>query len=456
MVTNYDFQIIKNNFNKIKEEIKKVINDDKVYNEFIKGILLYALEQNEVVLLVPNKFIKNTILSNYENTLKTIFNQVLKTNFDLVFLTNEEMVEREEKNNKNQQVISFFSKANTNTLFLFENYVVGPFNKAAYNAVQSVFNNRNWNPIFVSGGVGLGKTHLLNAVGNEFIKKYPNSNVLFISCDDFIHEFYKALSSGNNKEIEALKDKYCACDLLLIDDIQFLAKKEKINEIFFTIFNHNVSKGKIIIMSSDKAPDQLENFQSRMKSRFNSGLYIEIKKPSVEMVVSILEEKVKKLQPQFIFPKETINYIARRKHDDIRKLQGYLNVVHFYALNNLSPGAIITVDIVQKATKVSDQEEIVYRGFDVDPNIVIEQISYVYGINPKDTKSKSRVQSIVNCRNVCMYALRNKFNMKFNDIGKYFSNRNHSTIMEAIKKVENLFIKDPKAKEFVENIYKNI
>jgi chromosomal replication initiator protein len=201
----------------------------------------------------------------------------------------------------------------------------------------------------------LGKTHLLFAIGNEYIKLHPEKNVRYITTDEFIREVYGAFSKGGNV-VEDIKYKYQSYDLLLMDDIQFLAKKEKMNEIFFNIFNSNVAEGKIIVMTSDKPPVYLENFEERIKSRFASGLTIKISNPDLTAMINIMEQKIKDGGEGFIFNKDAIQYIVHRNPRDIRQLEGYLHRILFYALNNLPPQAIITPDIIQKYIEKEQDE----------------------------------------------------------------------------------------------------
>lgn len=456
---NYDAKIIKENFPDVKNKIKQIINNDQIYNDFVKNILFYDVVDNKIVLLVTNNFIKTTIENNYKDVFMKSFFDIIGNKLGIIFLTSDEVdkLEQKEKKENKDNDHSLLINSNTNSYLSFENFYVANFNKSAYNAVKSIFTSKKpWNPIFISGGVGLGKTHLLHAVGNEYAKIHSSLKIKYVTSDELVREIYHALSSNNQKDIENLKDEYQSCDLLLIDDIQFLAKKEKINEIFFNIFNHNIIHNKIIILTSDKHPNQLKDFEPRMVSRFTSGLHIQINKPSLEAMVYILEMKFKEEYKNYVIASEAINYIVRRNQDDIRKLEGYLNKVMFYVFNNLPPNSIITVATVQKATEIDDQEEIKNTGYTVDPKIIIEEICSAYNVNPKQIKSKSRKHEISNTRQVCQYVLRKKYNMPYDEIGKYFSNRSHSTVMEAVEKIEKAIEKDENFKKFIEKIYKNI
>lgn len=302
--------------------------------------------------------------------------------------------------------------------------------------------------------MGLGKTHLLYAIGNEYLKLNPEKSVRYITTDEFIREVYSAFTIGGDA-VEKIKNKYRQYDLLLMDDIQFLSKKEKMNEIFFNIFNSNISEGKIIVMTSDKTPNYLEHFEDRMKSRFVSGLTIRIDKPDLHAMINILEQKIKELEGSFIFTKDAINYIVHRKNNDVRQLEGYLHQILFYAINNLPPNAIIDVNIIQKYVDKDNETTIKEFGYDVDPNLVIEQISRAYNVNSDLVKSKIRTKQVTLVRHICMHALRNKFNMSLEQIGSFF-HRDHTTVMEAINKIDNILKKDDNLKIFITQLYKKI
>ncbi|GHU33583.1 hypothetical protein FACS1894166_09380 [Bacilli bacterium] len=295
----------------------------------------------------------------------------------------------------------------------------------------------------------------MHAIGNEYIKHYPNKHIKYITSDDFIREVYNTLSAGNNL-IETVKDKYQSYDLLMIDDIQFLAKKDKMNEIFFNIFNHNVANGQIIVMTSDKPPQELDFFEDRMKSRFVSGLMIKIERPDLNSIKNILKEKIKEVGENFTFTDDALNYIVHRNTNDIRRLEGFLHRILFFAINNLPPSAIIDVNTIQQILDKDHDGLIKEMGFDVDPNYVILQVCKAYGVDPDLVKSKIRTKQTSQARHICMYVLRNKFNMTFSQIGSYFSGRNYTTVMEGVEKIEKSLKMDEGLKNFITLLYKKL
>ena len=455
-MSDQSFYIIKNKFHDVKAELKRQINDDRLFADFIKPVLLYSFESNIIRFLVPNKFIKTTINNNYKELIKDVFNNALHTSFDVEFLTSDEVADMEEKETKKSHKNVVFDDSNINRNYSLENFVVSNFNKAAYNGVCTVLKEKKFNPIFVYGGVGLGKTNLLNGVGKEYMSLHPQHKVLYTTSSDFIRIIYNAISKSNSKEIEALKDKYESCDLLLFDDIQFLSNKEKISEIFFDIFNHNIQHNKFIIMTSDTPVEFLERFAKRMKSRFNSGLSVEIKKPSIESCLNILDEKIKEAKTSYIFPKDSLTYIVNRSQGDIRQLQGYLNNVLFHATNYLPEGSIITISNIKEATSSDRYSSMKERGYDIDPNVVINEVALNYGLTPQNIKSKSRKQNITHARHICVYILREKFNMTFEEIGKFFGDRSHTTIMDSYNKVGKLIKENDGLREFINKICKTL
>lgn len=459
-------RVLQKNLNNLLEIAKEKIKNSSInqifYNEFIAPISICDVNDNILYVKVKNIFAKQTLNIDYKKTLESELNAINNTNYSLCFVTqNDVEISNNTSTKKNEINENFILKQTPKTTginnnYRFDNFIVSEFNKTAYNAAQTVFKDKFWNPIFISGGVGLGKTHLLHAIGNQYINHYPNKIVKYISTDDFVREVYNSFSIGGNS-VEQLKEKYESYDLLLLDDIQFLEKKEKINEIFFNIFNKNISSGKIIVMTSDKEPSLLQNLESRMKSRFHSGLYIKITKPDLNSVKKILEEKIKESNESFILTSDVINYICRRYCNDIRELEGFLHRILFYAINNnLPPNAIINLDMIRKINESDNRDNMIKYGFDVNPEIVINQICAAYSINPDLVKSKNRTKQISLVRQVCMYVLRQKFNMNYSQIGSFFSGRDHSTVMESIENITRKIKKDNKLEEFITNLYKKI
>ncbi len=443
-----------------KEVLKKSDIDSTFFMEFVDPITICDVNDDVLFIKTKNIFAKQTLSSDYKKILEKEINKINNTNYQLKFVTENEINLTQQASNSSKKVS--FDEINTkkpngvNKNYTFSNFIVSEFNKTAYNAAQTVFKEKFWNQIFITGGVGLGKTHLLHAIGNEYKVRFPNKIIKYIPIDDFIREVYNAFSIGGNS-VELLKQKYESYDLLLLDDIQFLEKKEKINEIFFNIFNKNISNNKIIVMTSDKEPSLLKNLEARMKSRFHSGLYIRITKPDLNTIRKILEEKIKETNESFILTNDVINYICRRYNNDIRELEGFLHQILFYVINNnFPPNGIINLEMIKKINENENRDNLNKYGFDVNPEIVINQICAAYSVDPELIKSKNRTKQISLVRQVCMYVLREKFNMNYSQIGSFFSGRDHSTVIESIDNISKKIKKDEKLEEFIKNLYKKI
>lgn len=422
------------------------------FDKFVGSLFVKSVDGNVVFVVAKNNFAKQVIINDFLNSIKTNFNKVENTNYDFNVISENEnkiSLSRVESAQKGRTV-------GLNKDYTFDNLVVGSFNNAAYLAGKSIITDHFINPLFISANVGLGKTHILHAIGNEFIKAFPNKFVKYVSSDDFSRQVYKALISDDKTLIEKIKDEYASYDLLLLDDIQILANRTKINEVLFGIFNNNLKNNKYIVFTSDKNVDLLIGFEDRMKSRFHSGITLTIQKPDMDNVVEIINKKVLEANNVFTFSPDSIKYIARRNTGDIRRLGGDINQIFFYAANNLPKYSIIDLDVVKSVLAPGNINEINLFGFDIDPNIIIEQVCSSYGVKSEMVKSKSKLSSLITPRSVCMYVLRQKFNMTYAQIGQFFSGRDHSTVMSAIEKIEKVIKSDPNLKVTIENIYKKI
>lgn len=447
---------LNNNLDVVKVRLQQSGINQVFFNEYISNISIVDLKENILFIKTKNIFAKQTLNIDYKNQIKKLFNEIGKTNYNFEFIVENDLNLKLKTNSIQHETINEENNTNINKHYKFTNFVVSNFNKSAYNATRTILTNPHWNQIFITGGVGLGKTHLLHAIGNEYRIHFPNKIVKYIPIDDFIREVYNAFSIGGNS-VELLKQKYESYDLLLFDDVQFLEKKEKINEVFFNIFNKAASNNKIIVMTCDKDISQLKNLENRMKSRFLSGLVVKITKPDLKSIKIILENKLKESNAKFILTNDVINYICCRYSTDIRQLEGFLNHILFYSINNdLPPNAIINLDLIKKITAEENNENISMFGFDVNPNLIIDQICSLYFVDPEIVKSKDRTKQITQIRQVCMYILRKKFNMNYSQIGSFFSGRDHSTVMESIEKIEKKIKNDIEFESFLTNLYKKI
>ena len=443
---------IKSNFDSTLATLREKSSNKEFFDKFVATLKIQNCSGNNINLLAKNNFAKQVILNDFINEITRLFNSYENTNYEFkVFSENENKVLATKVEYQPIGKVIGINKDYT-----FDNLVIGPFNNSACLAGKQITTDHFISPLFISANVGLGKTHLLHAIGNEFIKVFPDKSVKYVSSDDFSRQIYNALIADDKSLIEKIKDEYFGYDLLLIDDIQILSGRTKINELLFVIFNNAIKNKKYIVFTSDKNIDLLVGFEERMKSRFHSGITLTIQKPDIENVVEIINKKVEESNKVYTFSPDAISFIARRNTNDIRRLIGDINQIFFFAANNLPKYSVVDLNTVRSILAPSNQEEINLFGYDMDPNIIIEQVCNSYGVKVDMVKSKSKLKYLITPRNVCMYVLRNKFNMTYSQIGQLFSGRDHSTVMSAIEKVEKIIKSDPDLNMTIENIYKKM
>ncbi len=426
----------------VMKELKGEFQNDKFYEDFVKKTVVFRNIDNIIILKTVNQFTKKILANNYKQLIIQLFQKHTGKRFDIQFVTEEDEIEE----------INISSESNLNPDLTFDNYVVGEFNKNLYTAGQIMIKDpKGNNLLFIYGNTGTGKTHLINSIGIEIEKK--GFNVRFMNGEDFVRKIYKILLEDSMK-IEEFKDSFKDVDLLIVDDVQFFSNKEKINEIFFSIFNKLLNSKKSIILSSDKIPNEL-NIDGRMISRFNSGLTLMVKKPDVETVKEIIKRKIGEDHYENIFTSQSIEYIANRFNSDIRVLEGILKRIKF-SLCMMDDTKLVNQEKIKEILENEIDQEYSSSNFKVSPNIIIQTICSSYGIAVEDVTSKSRGKQINFVRNVCIYVLREKNQLSYTKIGSYFSNRDHSTIMDSYKKMEELVAKDEDLRTFIENIIKRM
>lgn len=314
-----------------------------------------------------------------------------------------------------------------NREYTFENYIVGPNNELAYAACQAVSKDpgKNYNPLFIYGGVGLGKTHLLQSVANAVLKQDPTKKIKYASSEKFTNELIEAISGKNTK---GFKNMYREIDILIIDDIQFLAGKEKTQEEFFHTFNTLYETGKQIVLSSDRPPKAIAALEERLRSRFEGGMIADVGLPDYEMRLAILKNKAK--EKKFDIPDDSLNYIALHIQKNVRELQGALNrVIAVCELSgeypNLERTTAILAGIIAKPIKKA-----------TTPKDIIKHVASFYGVTDQDLVNKSRKKEFVKPRQVAMYLMRTEIHSSFPSIGSHLGGRDHTTAMYAFEKIE--------------------
>ena len=412
------------------------------YNTWFKETELYKLNNGKAYIIVPMIVHKKHISDNFSEILSSILFDITNTNYDLVFLLKEEIEEEEEKNNSN--IISNNNRDSTNNRvesnlnknYNFDNFIVGNENKFAHAAALSVAENpgKIYNPLFLYGNSGVGKTHLMHAIGN-YIQSNTNKKVLYVTSEQFIDEFVKSNrkdESGTNfSYVEFFKDKYRNIDVLIIDDIQYLGGAQQSQQEFFHTFNNLFNDSKQIIVSSDRSPDDLKQLADRLRTRFSWGLRVNISPPDYNLRRDILKKKIIAGEFEKDIPDDVIDYIATNIGPDVRHLEGA--ITRLIAYSTIMGGEKINLDLAIEALKDFNSMGIIEKN---DVHRIQKIVSEYFQISVEDIRSKKRSSNISFPRQIAMYLCRTMTNESFPKIGIEFGGKDHSTVMHSVEKIE--------------------
>jgi chromosomal replication initiator protein len=399
-----------------------------------------ALEGNELILHCPNNFkrsnIQDRFLPNIEAGLKDIFSSDIA-----VRLLDDEQLQRLQ-DQENQKPSSMMDSGE----FTFDTFVVGPSNQLACSAAQAVADapGRRYNPLFIYGSSGLGKTHLLYAIAHEIRKNTPSARILYIKGDDFINDFIEAVRSG--RPMNDFRVKYREADLMLVDDIQFVAGKVETQNEFFHTFNTLYESKKQIVLTSDRPPQEMALLDDRLRTRFEWGLMADVQQPVFETRVAIVKNKAANLG--LILSDSIAGYIAGKITSNVRQLEGTVHKIKaFHDLNQE-----INQDTVDRAI----QDMIRSNEFIITPDNIIKEVCRYFRIEEDQIRGPSRSRDILNARQIAMYLIRRMTNLSLDDTGKLFGGRDHSTTLNGVTKVENKMKNDNNYAETVKAIMTNI
>lgn len=424
--------------------------NENFFETNIKKLKVDFFYKNTIYSKASSLFVANVLNDNIDKFNMEI-NKISNKDLQIKFVINSEL-ENIKKNFSNHleddQPNIFNSTLKKN--MVFSNFIVGKSNKDAYDASKWVSEKKfkNMNPLFLYGNTGLGKTHLANAIGNEYYKNYPNSKIKYTSSDDLIRNISFEISKN---DIEKLKNELQNLNVLIVDDIQFFAGKNKINEIFFNIFNKMIDQDKLIIMTSDKAPEELDSnwFDARMKSRFSSGITVKILKPDPETMKRIVIAKLKEFNFPFKMSDSAITKLVNTFSTDVRKIEGIIHKIFFFAITKYNEISVLDDKEIDDILK--HNYEVINSELNNDPNNIVERICRNYNVSKESVLSESRKSDLTTVRKICMYVLKNKLNMTLAKIGRFFQ-RDHSTVITSIKDVEKMIEKDSHLKQFIESI----
>ena len=440
------------NWNKVLEKLKKTFGND-IYESWIKNVNLKKEFNHYIILSAPTRFVRDWIVSRYADKILDIIKTFKKSIQRIEFLIDETQ-EKSDKSLflKKGQVTSiensFLNYYRFNLSNRFDNFMVGESNELAFTAARKIcIQSAHYNPLFIYSAVGMGKTHLLNAVGLEVGN---SKKVMFISAERFMYHFIKSIK---NNEMVKFKDFFRKADIFIIDDIQFASGKEAMQEEFFHTFNALIEKGSQIVISSDRPPSDLDRIQERIKSRMSGGLVIDIQPPDLNLRIKILKSKFEEIKINFKenynLSDEIFEFLASEITSNIREMIGALNrVLAFSKINTKSPNVYeckrILKDFVNSNIKVVNVEFI--------QNLVASH----FNLNINDLLSPRRPRSLARPRQIAMYLAKQYTTNSLPDIGRKFANRDHTTVIHAVKKINELIKKDNEIRQSVIELKKKL
>ncbi|HFN1652882.1 TPA: chromosomal replication initiator protein DnaA, partial [Enterococcus faecium] len=417
-------------WNELKATYQKDLSPAS-YNTWIETANPRTLDQNQLVVEVPSKIHKEYWEKNLATKIVEVGYMLSGNEIIPRFITGEEAEQEEVIEEKNPKVVapSPLKKAMLNPKYTFDTFVIGKGNQMAHAAALVVAEDPGsiYNPLFFYGGVGLGKTHLMHAIGHQMLQSQPNAKVKYVSSETFANDF---INSIQNKTAEEFRQEYRNVDLLLVDDIQFFAEKEATQEEFFHTFNALYNEGKQIVLTSDRLPNEIPKLQERLVSRFAWGLSVDITPPDLETRTAILRKKA--AAERLEIPDDTLSYIAGQIDSNIRELEGALvRVQAFAAMNSEDISTSLAADALKtlKSGKGHPQLSILQ---------IQEEVAKYYHIQLKDLKGKKRVKSIVVPRQIAMYLARELTDNSLPKIGAEFGGKDHTTVIHAHEKIQQL------------------
>ena len=426
---------------------------DISFDTWLKPLEVYSVEENLIYILVPSEQIGISYLNKkYYLALRVAIAEILGIEYDIKFILPEDAKKIRSVNSKGPKTPEpeVSKRSNLNPNYTFDTFVVGSNNRFAQSASLAVAESPGeaYNPLYIYGGPGLGKTHLMHSIGHFILKKNPSAKVLYVTSEEFTNEVIESIRSGNASAMNKFREKYRTIDVLMIDDVQFIIGKESTQEEFFHTYNALHSAGKQIILTSDKPPKDMETLEERIRSRFEWGLMADIGAPDYETRMAILRRKVE--SDDMVLSDDILNYIANNIKSNIRELEGALNKLLAYS--NLEK-TDITMDIAKKELQNIITPD---KPREITPQLIIEVVSEHFQISLDQMISKNRSNEIAKPRQIAMYLCKTMTDIPLDSIGSLLGGRDHSTIIHGIKKIGDEYDSNEQTRNLIETIKKKI
>ena len=424
---------------------------DISFDTWMRPLEVYAVEGNTLYILAPfEQMALSYIQKKYYLPLKVAIGEIIGEEYDIQFILPEHAKSLNIKKPTKKVSSLNGSNSNLNPNYTFETFVVGNNNRFAQSASLAVAESpgETYNPLYIYGGPGLGKTHLMHSIGHFILDQNPNSKVIYVTSEQFTNEVIESIRNGNASSMTKFRDKYRTVDVLMIDDIQFIIGKESTQEEFFHTFNALQTQGKQIILTSDKPPKDMETLEERIRSRFEWGLMADIGIPDYETRMAILRKKAE--SDNFDIDDEILNYIANNIKSNVRELEGALNKLLAY--NNLCKQTI-TMEIAQKELQNIITPD---KPREITPQLIIEVVTEHFNISMDQMISRSRSSDIARPRQIAMYLCKTMTDSSLDVIGSFLGGRDHSTIIHGIKKISDEYDVNDNTRTLIDTIKKKI
>ena len=427
---------------------------DISFDTWIRPLEVFGVEGDTLYILVPSgKMTLNYISKKYLLPLTVAIAEITGIEYEIQFILPEQtssLMNHKNKKDKKKHSSESSRKSNLNSNYTFDTFVVGSNNRFAQSASLAVAESPGeaYNPLYIYGGPGLGKTHLMHSIGHFILEKNPESKVLYVTSEEFTNEVIESIRSGNSSAMNNLRDKYRKIDVLMLDDVQFIIGKESTQEEFFHTFNALHSAGKQVILTSDKPPKEMETLEERIRSRFEWGLMADIGVPDYETRMAILRKKSE--SDDIPLSDEILNYIANNIKSNVRELEGALNKLIAYS--NLEHTAITMETAVKELQNIITPD----KPREITPQLIIEVVSEHFQISLAQMISKNRSNNIARPRQIAMYLCKTMTDIPLDSIGAMLGGRDHSTIIHGINKIAEEYDSNNQTKNLIDTIKKKI
>lgn len=444
--------LIREKWDLIKETLRTEYDlSDISYNTWVKPLNYHSVKDDVITIMIPSDqaHALKYISSKYKSYFQVTISEMMDHTYDISFILEKDVEEEALSSQGNFYNINY-ENANLNFKYRFDTFVVGGNNKFAHSASLAVAESPGtvYNPLYLYGGAGLGKTHLMHSIGHFILEQNPDMKVLYVTSEQFTNEVIESIRSGNASKMTKLREKYRTVDVLLIDDVQFIIGKESTQEEFFHTFNVLHSAGKQIILSSDKPPKEMETLEERFRSRFEWGLIADIQPPDYETRMAILKKNAENYNKEI--KEEVFQYIATNIKSNIRELEGaYNKVIAFAKLNKVD----ITMDNVEEALKDIISPD---KKRQITHKLIIEIVAEHFSITPEEIVSKRRNSEYVLPRQICMYLCRELTPDSLQIIARSLGKKDHTTVIHGIEKIRDDIKTNEELKNKIDIILKKI